>query len=125
MVADDGKRAVRMVASNQSVDLVLMDCHLPEMDGYEAAERIRIQEKLSGAECIPIIAISANSGSEHRKRCLDSGMNDVLVKPLQIALLRTVLWMWLPDVIQELPEKDEGGIQFEKDDSLWLSLIHI
>ncbi|MEO2217767.1 ATP-binding protein [Chromobacterium vaccinii] len=97
-IANDGPKALRALAMNEEIELVLMDCHLPEMDGYQVSERIRIQERLANKERLPIIAISANTGDLHRKQCLASGMDAILSKPLQLASLQTLLWMWLPSL---------------------------
>ncbi len=81
-VVGDGVSAVKAVASAHQVgapfDLVLMDLHLPGMDGIEATRRIRA---LEGAGSVPIIALTANASSEDREACLDAGMDAFVVKP--------------------------------------------
>jgi CheY-like chemotaxis protein len=75
-------------------DLILMDCQMPVMDGYEASRAIRA---LSGeARHVPIIALTANALEGDRERCLAAGMNDYLTKPLKRERLRTALEQWLP-----------------------------
>lgn len=81
---------------------VLMDCQMPEMDGYEATRVIRAQEATRLADAsqpaigrLPIIALTANALSADRARCLASGMDDYLVKPLRPELLATTLERWL------------------------------
>jgi CheY-like chemotaxis protein len=60
------------------VDVILMDCQMPNMDGYEATTRIRQDLKLD----LPIIALTADAFQSQRDRCLECGMNDILVKPV-------------------------------------------
>jgi PAS domain S-box-containing protein len=75
--------------------LILMDCQMPVMDGYEATHQIRQQEKESGRH-IPIIAMTANVMQGDRERCLAAGMDDYLSKPIDPYALKTMLHRWLP-----------------------------
>jgi CheY-like chemotaxis protein len=75
-------------------DLVLMDCQMPEMDGFEATKRIRGSAD-AAVRSIPIVALTANAMEGDRKKCLDAGMNDYLSKPLKKDPLREVLQKWL------------------------------
>lgn len=90
-VAGDGAEAVSM-ASKEKYALILMDCRLPVMDGYEATRRIR---ELPGLDTLPIIALTANARHGDRDICLQSGMNDYLAKPFKRADLQQVLQRWL------------------------------
>jgi CheY-like chemotaxis protein len=90
-VAGDGAQAVSMV-SKEPFALVLMDCRLPVMDGYEATRRIRA---LPGLESLPIIALTANARLGDRELCLQTGMNDYLAKPFKRTDLQQVLQRWL------------------------------
>ena len=73
-------------------DLVLMDCQMPVMDGFEATHRIRA----SARPGIPVIAITADAMSDDRDRCLREGMNDYLAKPVELETLAETLAKWLP-----------------------------
>jgi PAS domain S-box-containing protein len=91
-IAENGRTALEAVA-NASYDLILMDMQMPEMDGLEAAERIRWN--LPNGVCPPIIALTANAVKEDRARCLKSGMNDYLTKPIQARELIAKVEKWI------------------------------
>jgi signal transduction histidine kinase/FixJ family two-component response regulator/HPt (histidine-containing phosphotransfer) domain-containing protein len=75
---------------------VLADIHMPVMDGYELARRLRAAETESGASRTPIVAVTANATMGEEERCLAAGMDACLVKPVTIERLRTTLERWLP-----------------------------
>ncbi|WP_371322924.1 Cache 3/Cache 2 fusion domain-containing protein [Dechloromonas sp. ZY10] len=91
-IANNGSEALDALAQ-QAYDLVLMDCQMPVMDGFEATENIRGGKQQAG---IPIIALTANAMQGDRERCLACGMNDYLVKPLNWQQLKAALERWLP-----------------------------
>ncbi|MEL6189809.1 MAG: response regulator, partial [Myxococcota bacterium] len=72
-------------------DLVLMDCHMPNMDGYEATRRIREAELEGPRARTPIVALTANVLEDDRRKCFESGMDAVLAKPLRRQELIEVL----------------------------------
>jgi signal transduction histidine kinase/DNA-binding response OmpR family regulator/streptogramin lyase len=92
-VAANGREAVEM-SGLVSYGLILMDCQMPEMDGYEATRQIRRREGPAGQ--VAVIAITADAMSGSRERCLEAGMNDYITKPVKPAALNAVLGRWLP-----------------------------
>jgi PAS domain S-box-containing protein len=94
--ASDGLAAVQRF-SERRYGMVLMDCHLPQLNGWEATLRIRAEEQCRGGNHTPIIAL-INSGAEHEEeRCLEVGMDDSLTKPVHIKDLEDVLARWRRD----------------------------
>jgi len=92
----DGKEAVRHALREVNrPDLVLMDCRMPELDGYEAARKIRSQEQILGLARLPMIALTATAGDADRQQCLDAGMDDFLSKPYTREQLARTLSLWL------------------------------
>jgi CheY-like chemotaxis protein len=92
-VVENGQFAVNE-ALHHAYDLVFMDCNMPVMDGYEATRELRIQLG-SGPHAIPIVALTANAMAEDRQKCLLSGMNDYLAKPIRKEQLVSILRRWL------------------------------
>jgi CheY-like chemotaxis protein len=101
-VANNGKEALSALA-RIPFDLVLMDCQMPTMDGYEATRRLRERERMAGGH-IPVIAMTANAMVGDRERCLEAGMDDYLPKPVVSAELYTKLATWLC-----VPEQESGA----------------
>jgi len=91
---NNGKEALDACAQG-SFDLILMDCQMPEMDGYEAAKKIRERERQSNTRRIPIIALTANAMNHDREKCLNAGMDDYLSKPYGRLQMRDILNRWL------------------------------
>ncbi|MBK1875272.1 CHASE domain-containing protein [Pelagicoccus mobilis] len=89
----DGAQALKALAEKQ-YDLVLMDCMMPTMSGYEATSKIREGEAGVSNRDIPIVALTADAMASARKRCEEVGMSDYLAKPLQPDALRAVLSKW-------------------------------
>jgi signal transduction histidine kinase/CheY-like chemotaxis protein len=94
-VAGNGAEAVQM-ATRLPYGLVFMDCHMPEMDGFEAALEIRRRERELDLEPTPIVALTASVLQEDRDRCVSVGMDDVIGKPVQPAELAEVLRRLVP-----------------------------
>jgi PAS domain S-box-containing protein len=93
-VAPHGREAVNVLLKTP-YDLVLMDCQMPEMNGYEATSAIRNQPGIN--QSVPIIAMTADVIEGARERALHSGMNDFVGKPVEIQELTRVLKVWLPN----------------------------
>jgi PAS domain S-box-containing protein len=91
-VAGNGLKALQYCQIEQ-YDLILMDCQMPEMDGFEATEKLR---KLNAHYAnVPIVALTANAMEGDREKCLSVGMNDFIAKPIKIDQLRDVMDKWL------------------------------
>jgi len=93
-LASNGEEALEQVKVND-YDLILMDCQMPVMDGYEATAAIRRLPNVRG-EHLPIIALTANAMQGDRQRCLEAGMDDFLPKPYSLAQLQATLARWSP-----------------------------
>jgi CheY-like chemotaxis protein len=89
-VAGSGAAALAMIASG-GYALVLMDCQMPEMDGYATAAAIR--RRLTGAQ-LPIVAVTADSSAEVRSRDVDGVMDDIIEKPIRLEELGAVIRRW-------------------------------
>jgi CheY-like chemotaxis protein len=100
----DGQQAVNAITRGDSIalpDLILMDLHMPVMDGYSATEQIRQWEAQHVRRHLPIIALTADAFEEDRRRCLAMGMNDFLAKPIDLQALKASMTQWLPKVSTE------------------------
>jgi signal transduction histidine kinase/CheY-like chemotaxis protein len=91
-VAANGIEALTLFKQH-SYDMVFMDCHMPEMDGYQATQEIRKLE--DGKARLPVIAITADAMKGNEQRCLDAGMDDFLTKPLKKEKLDTIINKWI------------------------------
>ena len=94
-IVENGRQAVNVVKTRR-FDLVLMDCHMPEMDGFNAARQIRLNEKMEGVENgVPIIALTSDVRMGIREQCRKQGMNDYMSKPFSRGELEIILRQWL------------------------------
>ena len=98
-VADNGRLAVEALAA-RDYDLVLMDCQMPEMDGYTATRIIRAPDSSVRDHAIPVIAMTAHAMSGDRDKCFASGMDDYIPKPVQVDDLAAMLDKWA-GIVQE------------------------
>lgn len=95
-VANNGFEALELLLREQ-FDMVLMDCQMPLMDGYEATRKYREWEIRRGDKRLPIIALTGNAMEQDKQLCLDAGMDDYLKKPFNLGQLKDILARWLPD----------------------------
>jgi two-component system, sensor histidine kinase and response regulator len=116
-VVGDGREAVSAVARG-GYDLVLMDCQMPELDGYAAATEIRRLQ--NGGPRIPIVAMTASAMYGERERCLASGMDDYVTKPIDRGRLQEVLDRWLGGA-EPAPPTDNAPLER----GLALDLAHL
>ncbi|MGE7269904.1 ATP-binding protein [Brevibacillus panacihumi] len=125
--AKNGIEALSFIARH-NYDLILMDCQMPEMNGFETTRRIRHSE-LSHGRHVPIVALTANAMREDRELCLEAGMDDYLSKPFTYEQLQSILKKWLPGIrpTKLLFDKDKVTQLFRGDrqegKQKWLALI--
>ncbi|MBF0159375.1 MAG: PAS domain S-box protein [Magnetococcales bacterium] len=105
----NGKEAVEAV-NHLPYALILMDCQMPVMDGFEATHAIRRMDRISSRH-VPIIAMTANAMKGDREHCLQAGMDDYLSKPVNPEVLRAKLEYWIPRSAGELPPIDLSQLQ--------------
>jgi len=110
-LAENGQEAISKIAQAK-FDLILMDVQMPVMDGLAATTIIR---GLPGWETVPILAMTANAFEEDRRKCIEAGMNDHLVKPVEPELLYKCLIKWLPIKKNESENKGASRIAVGKD----------
>jgi len=107
-VSSDGLQALERLQQKQYA-LLLTDCHMPNMDGFQLTDAIRSEEQHSGRH-IPILAITANAMTGYAERCIDAGMDDYISKPVRLQELTNLLNKWLPlseDAPEHEPETDQ------------------
>jgi signal transduction histidine kinase len=97
-VVEDGQQALDFITQGGMPDLVLMDVQMPVMDGLEATEKIRLWQADHGKPRLPIVALTANAYEDDRQKCLAVGMDDFLVKPLDMKKLHATLTRWFVTV---------------------------
>ncbi|MDD5296769.1 MAG: ATP-binding protein [Rhodocyclaceae bacterium] len=95
LLLENGQQVVSAIASGESADLILMDLHMPVMDGHAATAHIRQWEQEHDHPRTPIIAVTADAFEEERQRCLAGGMDGFLTKPIQLETLSALLGKWL------------------------------
>jgi CheY-like chemotaxis protein len=101
----NGAEALHAVQSQQ-FDIVLMDCQMPEMDGFEATRRIR---ELGLTDRLPILALTANAMEGDKELCMQAGMDDYLVKPIELKTLAEALSRWGSQTLQAREDLQAGS----------------
>ncbi|PXY43543.1 histidine kinase [Flavobacterium hydrophilum] len=96
ITAFDGKEAIKMLEENPNTDIVLLDMMMPNMDGYETAEKIRSNPKHL---TLPLIAVTAKAMTGDREKCIKAGASDYITKPVDIDQLLSLLRVWLYDKV--------------------------
>ena len=96
LTADSGAQALSLL-EHEAIDLVLMDCHMPEMDGLTATRRWRCEEARLQRPRVPVIGLTGDVYSGAREACLEAGMDDYFTKPASRADIGAVLARWAPD----------------------------
>jgi CheY-like chemotaxis protein/HPt (histidine-containing phosphotransfer) domain-containing protein len=117
-IANDGREALQRTGT-EPYDVVLMDCQMPNMDGFEATAGIRRQEQAEGRRRVPIIALTANAMAGDRERCLEAGMDDYLPKPVKQHQLGATLDRWMAPTpgrqplvaVPSIPPTGPGAVQ--------------
>lgn len=94
-IATDGNQAIEAY-KNKKYDLILMDCQMPILDGYEATKEIRSIEQSEKRQHVPIIAMTANAMVQDKEKCFKVGMDDYISKPIEIANLLNIMSKYIP-----------------------------
>lgn len=102
-VAENGKKCLEML-KDKKYDLILMDCQMPEMDGFQASAAIR--QLSDPVQNIPIIALTANAMKGDKERCLEAGMDDYISKPVKVSTLEKMIRQWTSS--KNIPSKEES-----------------
>ena len=108
IAAATGLEAVEL-AGRAEVDLVFMDCQMPELDGYSATQRIRADEAARATRRLPIVAMTAHAMAGDRDKCLAAGMDDYVAKPLRPDEVDAMLARWLPERAPVADEHADGN----------------
>jgi CheY-like chemotaxis protein/HPt (histidine-containing phosphotransfer) domain-containing protein len=120
-LVENGQAVLDQLAQ-QAYDLVLMDCQMPVMDGYEATRHVRAQELSrdpANVIRLPIVALTAHAAIGEREKCLTAGMDDYLSKPIEKDKLATLLSRWLGESIQNPAVVHETNLQMSDRPAAW------
>jgi CheY-like chemotaxis protein len=107
-VANNGGEAINRYKTFQ-YDLIFMDCQMPVVDGFEATKIIRKYEKETGKERIPIVALTANALETDRQACLQSGMDDFVIKPIRLKML--------PEIFNRFVMEEDNPLKIKSEQS--------
>ena len=114
-MADDGRQALA-AWRKKDYALLLTDCHMPYMDGFELTEAVRELEK-NNSRRAPIVAVTANALEGEAERCIAAGMDDYLSKPLAMVDLKNVLRKWMPQAISANVAVDQNPVDIDGNDA--------
>lgn len=115
-VAKNGREALSLLLQEPKIVLVLLDCNMPGMNGYEVTREIRNGGAGDGQRAVPIIAVTANAMVGEQALCLEAGMNDYLSKPIHFETLEDKLFQWLsshvgnPDDLAFTAQPERGQV---------------
>ncbi|MCW2279467.1 ATP-binding protein [Heliophilum fasciatum] len=121
-VANNGVEAVQAIQKGE-YDLILMDCHMPVMDGFQATEAIRKWE-LGKCQRTPIVAMTALAMQGDKEKCIRAGMDDYISKPIKMEQLIAVLERWLPGQKANVPHTLKHGHSLESENESYLNKIY-
>ena len=113
-VANNGDEAIKTLLQHTDktpYHLILMDCQMPIMDGYQATSKIRAGQAGELYVNVPILAMTANAMAGDREKCLDAGMDDYLTKPIEATVLFHKLQQWLPTDVDAKPYVEKKSVE--------------
>ena len=122
-LANNGVEALKM-AQEKKYDLILMDCQMPKMDGYQATKEIR-ESELSKGSHTPIVAMTANAMAGDKEKCLEYGMDDYVSKPISVPKFKKALFAFVGNDDMENFESFEYGEQVNKTNEFPVNLEHL
>ncbi len=106
--AENGRIAVEKITEEGPFNVVLMDCQMPEMDGFEATAAIRTLQEEGQIDAVPIVALTANAMKGDKEACLKAGMDDYISKPVKRKVLQTTLARWVAPKLKVASPNDEA-----------------
>ncbi|MCC6955130.1 MAG: response regulator [Deltaproteobacteria bacterium] len=101
IMVENGEEAVQRIVTGEQFDIILMDCQMPIMSGYEATQEIRLREIEMGLKPTIILAMTANALDGDRERCLEVGMNDYIAKPIRSQQFELILHRWAENLRED------------------------
>lgn len=122
-IVSNGKESIDKL-KERSFDLVLMDCQMPIMDGFEASRILSDMKQKKEIPDVPIIALTANAMKGDREKCLEAGMNDYIAKPMRKSDLIQSLSRWLPRHLVHKPEAQQK-YQAEKNTDIMFDRVRV
>jgi two-component system sensor histidine kinase EvgS len=108
-IVDDGEAALAALDA-RDYDLLLVDCHMPRMDGYAVARAVRAREA-GGTRRLPIVAMTADARADQYDRCIAAGMDDLLRKPIRLEAFHVAIARWLESTADDIPSIDMARLR--------------